>query len=108
MTKTMTPEGIQLESICDYLDRKNYCFWRTNNAPTFDATRKVFRAISKHAMRGVSDIILLHMGKAVFIEVKSAKGRVSEHQQLFRQKVEAAGCRYVVARSIDDVVAAGY
>ena len=43
---------------------------------------------------------------SVWLEVKTAKGRVSENQKLFSDTVTAAGGFYYVVRSIDDVEAA--
>ena len=60
-------------------------------------------------MRGVSDILGIQHGTGRFIavEVKSATGTVSEHQKRFIMGVEAAGGIALVARSVDDVRAAG-
>jgi hypothetical protein len=41
----------------------------------------------------------------VWIEVKGEKGRQSELQKSFQAQVEAEGHRYVLARSLDDVIA---
>jgi hypothetical protein len=42
-------------------------------------------------------------GQYVGIEVKAPKGRQSEHQREFQRKLEAAGGKYVLAYSIDEV-----
>jgi len=97
-----------LESICEYLALKRYVFWRQNNAPIFDTTRKAFRAMPKYSAPGLSDILLLKRGRVYFLEVKSAKGKISPQQEEFKAKVEAEGCEYFVVRSIDDVLKAGF
>lgn len=61
----------------------------------------------KWSKKGVSDIILLYVGKAFFIEVK-AKGSMSDDQKLFKIFVERAGCEYILARGVEDVKKAGF
>lgn len=41
-------------------------------------------------------------GKIIFIEVKTAKGRLSESQEKFLQTVQKDGCIAGVARSVED------
>lgn len=41
-------------------------------------------------------------GKIVFIEVKTAKGKLRPEQEKFLQTVKADGCLAGVARSVDD------
>ena len=45
-------------------------------------------------------------GRFLGIEVKSAKGRQSIKQQECQEEIEKAGGLYVLARSVDDVIAA--
>ncbi len=99
--------GIQ-NTICEYLQRKGYSFWRQNTGGIYDVKQSRFRALPKFSVKGVSDIILLSGGKAYFIEVKSEKGIQSEDQKLFREFVERAGCEYLLARSLEDVIDAGF
>jgi len=40
----------------------------------------------------------------VWIEVKTSKGVLSEHQVKFQRDIERHGGVYVVARSVDDVM----
>lgn len=53
--------------------------------------------------RGMSDLQALKAGRSVFIEVKTARGRQSEHQKRFQEMVEGAGMEYVLARGVEDV-----
>ena len=94
-------------AICDYLALRKVFFFRCNNQPIFDPKRKVFRALPKYTMKGISDIIALKDGRAIFIEVKAEKGRVSPEQHEFARKVTLAGGTYVIAKSIDDVQRSG-
>ena len=68
-----------------------------------NGSRRFFRA---NSARGMADIqaILKGSGRSVFIEVKTAKGRVMEHQREFLDSMVAAGAVAFVARSVDDVL----
>jgi hypothetical protein len=94
-------------AICDYLALRKVFFFRCNNQPIFDPVRKVFRALPKYTMKGISDIIALKEGRAFFIEVKGGKGQMSPEQHEFARAVFLAGGTYFVARTIDDVRTVG-
>lgn len=49
-------------------------------------------------------IILLPIGNALFVEVKTAKGRQSDEQKEFQRRVESLGFNYLIWRSVDDAV----
>jgi hypothetical protein len=103
-----TPLESEIQSaICDYLAAKRHFFWRQNTAPSFDWKSNQFRRMPKHALKGVPDIILVHVGRPYFLEVKRPKTYQSPEQKLFQQNAEAAGALYAVVRSIDDVQALG-
>ena len=101
-----TESSIQA-SICEYLAYKGHFFWRQNTAPTFDWKTKQFRRMPKYAMRGVPDIILVHVGRPYFLEVKRPGTYQSPEQKGFQRQAETAGALYAVVRSIDDVQALG-
>lgn len=92
-----------LNVICDYLRWEKVVFWRQNNIPVYDATRKVFRKMPKYSRKGVSDIIILINGKSIFVEAKRPKGKMSDSQKDFKVLVESAGCPYHVCRSLEDI-----
>lgn len=77
--------------------------WRQNNGGVFDPKSGRFRAGS--AKKGVSDIIGYHKqtGRALFIEIKAGKDRLSEGQRLFLSDADAAGCLAFVVRHADDL-----
>lgn len=55
---------------------------------------------------GVPDLcFLLPDRQCAFIELKGAGGHLSPDQIAFRDRVQALGCAYVVARSVEDVEA---
>lgn len=82
--------------------------WKTENQGTFDAKKGIYRRkFGPGRTLGVSDIIgLMPDGRLFAIEVKSAKGRLSEHQKQFLSEIKANNGITCVARSIDDVIEA--
>lgn len=61
--------------------------------------------IGEGVVPGVADLILLlpdGESHALCLEMKTGKGRQSDHQKAWQAAVEAAGYRYEVCRSLDD------
>ena len=54
--------------------------------------------------KGVSDILGCYQGRMLAIEIKTASGKLSDHQVRFLQNINDEGGIGFVARSIDDVV----
>lgn len=52
---------------------------------------------------GISDLCAVREGAVLWIECKSASGRLSPTQEQFRADIESHGGIYVVARSVDDL-----
>lgn len=57
-------------------------------------------------MNGVPDILAVINGKLIGIEVKAALGRQSADQMRWQLNLEAAGARYILARSWEEVATA--
>lgn len=57
--------------------------------------------------KGYPDLTALRDGRVVFIEVKTAKGRLSGHQQAVREAIEGHGGEYRVVRCLEDVADLG-
>jgi hypothetical protein len=53
---------------------------------------------------GVPDFVLIVDGDPVFLELKSAKGRPSQQQRAFANRAVDSGCRYFIARSLDEAI----
>ena len=54
--------------------------------------------------KGISDLIAIRNRRVVFAEIKTARGRLSEHQMGFRHDVTEHGGEYVVWRSLEDLL----
>lgn len=69
--------------------------------PNGGARSKATAAILKATgvLPGVSDLVLLHKGRAIFIEVKTELGRQSTSQWEFQRAIEAQGFPYWLVRS---------
>ena len=101
-------ENDVVSSICQWLEYKpQYFFWRQNSVGVWDAKNQIHRKPPKWCIKGVSDIIVLAHATVVFIECKTTKGKQSEVQKQFQADVERHGYQYILATSVDDVIAAG-
>jgi hypothetical protein len=52
---------------------------------------------------GVPDILIVHEGRAHWVELKSARGSLSEAQRTTHSALTATGCPVVVCRSLEEV-----
>jgi len=57
-------------------------------------------------LAGVPDLAIVAGGRAFFVEVKTAKGRLSDAQREMIGKLESLGAPVAIAKSIDDARAA--
>lgn len=57
--------------------------------------------------RGITDLIAVKDGRVLFIELKTPRGRQSEHQKKFQADLEAAGGEYILCRGADDLLKRG-
>jgi hypothetical protein len=52
---------------------------------------------------GVSDMVLIFQDHLVFVEVKDEKGKQSDAQRKFEEKVNELGFEYFLVKSVEDV-----
>jgi len=65
---------------------------------------KVVRIVqSALSEKGIPDLVAIRGGQTVWIEVKTPKGQLSEHQKRWLQDLEDHGGWWIVARSVEDV-----
>ena len=55
---------------------------------------------------GFADLLVISEGRVLFLEVKSAKGRLRPAQDAFRDTVMKQGFGWALVRSVDDALAA--
>jgi hypothetical protein len=80
--------------------------WKNHSMGVYDPMRKTFRRMSGFAIRGVSDILGIHNGKMICLEVKSAKGRLRPEQREFLEKMTSLGAVCAVVRSWPEALCA--
>ena len=112
--KTTASEAQISQSIMDYLAAEHVFAVRMNSGARFGETNGKKWAIHMHAP-GTADILAFVQvnpragkpqfwpTKAVWLEVKDAKGKQSDLQKSFQEQVEREGHIYRLVRSIDDV-----
>lgn len=94
-------EGDIQKTILDYLTLKGVFHYRNNSGAFVDSQKHFYR----FGAVGSPDIICVIDGIFVGIEVKAPHGKQSEHQKEFQKNLEAAGGIYILAYSLDDVIA---
>jgi hypothetical protein len=95
------------KAVVKYLDqcgRPDILWFHPENArkctPRQGAMRK---AIGVKA--GVPDFVLIIDGDVVFLELKSAKGRMSKEQKEFAIRATASGCQYYAVYDLNEAIA---
>lgn len=102
--KHASPEKAIENSILSFLKAHGIFCFKVDTVGIFDPTKKIYRKKNSiHHIKGVSDILGIYKGRMLAVEVKSAKGRLTEEQQDFLNKVNEEGGFGLMARSIDDV-----
>jgi hypothetical protein len=102
----LEPSEKQIEAlILDWLNhQKGVVAYKNNSTGYFDATKGFFRKrTGKYQERGSSDIVGSFRGRALFIEVKSKRGRPTEEQKAFLENMARTGAIAFLARSLEDV-----
>ncbi len=115
----MKPEAATLKLITDWLSAERIWFRRRNAglaiipASGGQARRKIAYGVAGdsdleviYRARTVTEGYVLYETRILFVEVKAPKGKQSEAQKRFQEEVEALGCTYCLAYSLEDVQAA--
>jgi len=102
--KRLQPErAIEAKILC-FLSELGIWSWKNPSVGTYSPKQGVFlKSRNKFHKNGVSDIIAVHNGKCIFIEVKAPKGRVSPEQALFIKQANERLALAFVARSVGEV-----
>lgn len=88
-------------AILDYLRLKRIFCYKNSTVGIYKRATGTY--IPSQAL-GSPDIVCVINGQYVGIEVKAPGGRQSEHQKEFQRQLEAAGGRYILAYSLDEVL----
>ena len=86
--------------IVDYLERLPGCF-------VLPISIGSLRGGHKSSMkRGTPDLLIGYRGRMIGIEVKTPTGKQSPEQKHIEIAMHTAGCVYILARGLDDVIQA--
>jgi hypothetical protein len=69
------------------------------------SAREAARMVGLGVVAGAPDLLCVFRGRAIFIELKSLRGQVSEVQRQMRNKLEYCQCPVILARSVIEVEA---
>ncbi len=97
-----------MNQCCQWLHNSGVFFWRSNNIPVFGRNNggaMTHRSMPKFSIKGVPDIILVHEGMFIAIEVKRPKAKLRPDQEIFMEKTIKAGAHYHVVHSLDELIA---
>jgi len=92
----MSTEKKVQKDIIEYLTKKGILHYRQNSGSK--------GYIKFCSINGISDIVCIHQGRYVGIEVKDVKGKQSKDQILFEKNLNNAGGLYILAKSLKDVI----
>ena len=92
------------KSVIQYLTIKHIFHYRQNSGAivTERKGKKGFYRFT--SMNGLPDIVCVYRGQYVGLEMKSNKGKLSENQIMFREKLEQAGGKYIEVRDLDTII----
>ena len=94
------------KQILDYLIVKGYFHWRMpiGGVPQQNRGKMIFKKSPIKGFPDIMGVLLNNPGKLFGIEVKTPIGKLSKDQKIVRDKFLEAGCVFIVARSLEDVI----
>ena len=106
MKKEPTEKEIE-NSILAYLQTQKGFFWKNQSVGVWDNVRKTYRKPNnRFHINGVADVLgCLPGGKFIALEVKTKRGRATQNQKDFLQRISMLGGKAAIVKSIDDVKA---
>ena len=91
--------------VADYLNLvlPPQAFW--HHSPLEGKHKVQYRKKQKRlgAKKGFPDILIIWRGRAIFIELKTQKGRLSEAQKECHEKLTLSGALVITCRSFEEV-----
>ena len=106
MKKEPTEKEIE-NSILAYLQTQKGFFWKNQSVGVWDNVRKTYRKPNnRFHIIGTADVLgCLPGGKFIALEVKTKRGRATQNQKDFLQRISVLGGKAAIVKSIDDVKA---
>ena len=100
----MLEKDIQ-KTIIEWLSLKRIFFYRNNSGMVFMANRDGTKRAMRVGAVGSPDLVCVLGGRYIGIECKKKGGKMSDSQHIFKEKLEKSGGKYILAFSLDDVIA---
>lgn len=103
---TQSESSIQQEIVRHY--RNTYCLSHHNprclilSVPNESNAHRASKLIATGLYPGAADLVLIHFGRPVFVEVKDATGKQSPKQIAFEQHCKKSGAAYHLVRSLEE------
>jgi hypothetical protein len=94
-------ESVVQAQITQYLLLKGIFHYRNNSGGFRDGNNHFYR----FGAVGSPDIICVVEGRFIGVEVKAPGGKQSDNQISFQKRLEGAGGKYLLAHSLEDVIA---
>jgi hypothetical protein len=99
-TRGKQKEGLVVNAAIRWLFAQGCYAWRNNTGGFKTASGRVV----SYGLKGSADIVgVTPQGMFIAIECKSAKGRLTPEQRLFRDRIREKGGLYFVVKSVDDL-----
>ena len=110
MTRRNTPEAdlqrAVVQALRFALPRTAIIHYSANEVtePGPRSARRQAMLVGMGVHAGFADLMLLHDGRVLFLEVKAPKGRLRPDQEVFRDAVLAQGFGWALIRTLDDAL----
>ena len=88
--KKVTPETAIKKSVKQYLQIKGWFIFA------------ILQGLG--AKRGISDFYAIKDGRGIWMEIKTPKGKQSDHQIQFQADIEEHGGEYMVVRDVQELI----
>jgi hypothetical protein len=88
--------------ICAFLRLNGAFVSRLNNTGIYDKRLNRYRPGTNR--RGLPDVLATYKGKSIFVEVKHARDKMSEHQERVRHEQEQSGGLWFTAHDFTEFV----
>lgn len=97
--KKQSPANALTDAVITYIKLKGGIAYRINNMGIFD--EKLGRFRFSGTKKGIPDIIGIHKGRFIGVEIKIGTDRQSDDQKLREQEIIKAGGYYYIAKEFD-------
>jgi len=93
-------ESLIQKEIIEYLKANNWLVYK--NVSQGQRIQGHGRVMS--TCKGIPDLSIIKDGRLIYIEVKTEKGKLSEHQEKWIANAEKYGVKTIVACSVEEVI----